>query len=323
VKTYLITGGAGFIGSRLARYFIDKGQKVYVLDDLSTGFERNIPAGSIFLRADISNAYELERLETPERFDTVYHLAAQSSGEASFDDPARDIDVNYKGTLNLLHLAARKACQRFIFTSSMSVYGEVDTSQPRVSEDMPCKPRSYYGCNKLASEKLIGMFADHAEIKPTIFRLFNVYGPGQNMLNLRQGMVSIYFSYLMKQLPVQVKGSLERFRDFIYVDDVVDVLAGVEENRKTLNGIFNVGTGIRTSVKELLQAMLSAYGRADLDEWVRVEGSTQGDVAGCIADTTKLQENTGWIPRFDLISGVRRMKDWIDETSDWWAAGHV
>jgi UDP-glucose 4-epimerase len=323
VRTYLVTGGAGFIGSRLARHLADKGHKVFVLDDLSTGFERNIPAGSIFLKADISNAHELEELEMPERFDTVYHLAAQSSGEVSFDDPARDIDVNYKGTLNILRLAAQKKCQRFIFTSSMSVYGEVDPSQPRVSEDNPCKPVSYYGCNKMASEKLISLFTNQAGLQPTIFRLFNVYGPGQNMLNLKQGMVSIYFSYLMKQMPVQVKGSLDRFRDFVFIDDVVDALAGVEENKKTFGGLFNLGTGTKTSVRELLDAMLNAYGLAEFHEWVHIEGSTQGDIAGCIADTTRLKQTTGWTPRVDLTNGVRRMKVWIDETIDWWTANHA
>jgi UDP-glucose 4-epimerase len=205
----------------------------------------------------------------------------------------------------------------------MSVYGEVDPSQPRVSEDNPCKPVSYYGCNKMASEKLISLVTNQAGLRPTIFRLFNVYGPGQNMLNLRQGMVSIYFSYLMKQMPVQVKGSLDRFRDFVFIDDVVDALAGVEENKTTFGALFNLGTGTKTSVRELLQAMLNAYGLDDFNKWVHLEGHTQGDVAGCIADATRLQQTTGWSPRVDLANGVRRMKAWIDETIDWWTANHA
>jgi UDP-glucose 4-epimerase len=323
MKTVLVTGGAGFIGSRLARRLLENNDRVYVLDDLSTGFERNILPGSVFLRCDISDVSQLEKLDMPESFDTVFHLAAQSSGEASFDEPARDIDVNYKGTLNILRLAAKKKCRRFIFSSSMSVYGEVDPDRPQVSEDHPCRPASYYGCNKLASEKLMDVFCQDGRMKPTIFRLFNVYGPGQNMLNLRQGMVSIYFSYLMNGTPVHVKGSLERFRDFIYVDDVVDMLTAADENERTFHRIFNLGTGNKTTVRDLLAAMLRVYGRTDFKAWARVDGATPGDIAGCIADTARLYQATEWKPRWSLQDGLGRMKEWIDETADWWKTGQA
>jgi len=114
----LITGGAGFIGSHLAEALIAMDQEVVVIDDLSTGFEQNIPRGAIFHKVDISNAGRLSALSLPEEIDCVFHCAAQSSGEASFDDPVKDIDLNYKATYNVLNLVALKKCKRFIFSSS-------------------------------------------------------------------------------------------------------------------------------------------------------------------------------------------------------------
>lgn len=318
MRKYIITGGAGFIGSSLAKRLIARGDEVFVLDDLSTGFERNVPRGAVLCKTDISSANQILGLKLPEKIDAVYHLAAQSSGEASFEDPAHDIDINYKGTYNLLRLAELKRCERFIFASSMSVYGEADTSGGRMSEDDRCVPASYYGCNKLASERLIRVFTKNSAIKPTVFRLFTVYGPGQNMLNRKQGMVSIYLSYLLENNPILVKGALGRFRDFIYIDDVLDVFVSCENDKRYNEEVFNLGTGLKTKIQDLLEIMLKIYNKEDFSRWVKVEGNTPGDVTGCFADIAKLEQLIGWKPKCDLEYGIRRMKVWLEETSDLW-----
>jgi UDP-glucose 4-epimerase len=317
MKVSLVTGGAGFIGSNLARRLMDRGDKVYVLDDLSTGFERNLPEGATLIRVDASRGDEVDELKLPEKIDTLFHFAAQSSGEASFDDPIRDIEVNFKATYNMIRFAERRGAERFIYASSMSVYGEIN-GDALVTEEFPCRPQSYYGCNKLASEKLIRVFCRKAQVKPTCLRFFNVYGPGQNMGNMKQGMVSIYMSYLMRDLPVVVKGGLERFRDFIFVDDVVDAVLLCEGTPGTSDGVYNVGTGVGTTVRELLNALLMVFGKARFDEWVTVEGETPGDVTGLAADTTRLRSAIGWSPKVGLQDGLARMKGWVDETRRWW-----
>ncbi len=318
MTTYLITGGAGFIGSNLARKLVETGNTVFVLDDLSTGFERNVPAGATLLRADIRDARMLERLPLPAKLDVVYHFAAQSSGEASFDDPSRDIDINYHGTWNILEMARRHKATRFMYASSMSVYGEAPSDHSRLSEEYPCKPVSYYGCNKLASEHLIRLHAAREGIHATLLRFFSVYGPGQNLHNMKQGIVSIYLAYAMQNQPIWVKGALDRFRDLTFVGDVVEACRRSEVNPATHGGVFNIGTGVPTTVEQMVKAILQAFGRTDFQKWVRVEGNTPGDIKGCTADISRLEAALGWRPTMTIEQGIRLMKQWVDETRDWW-----
>ena len=313
-----MTGGAGFIGSRLAKKLVESGHSVYILDNLSTGFERNIPTGATFCKVDVSDVELLNDLDLPETVDTLFHIAGQSSGEASFDDPRHDIDINYKATYNMLELAAKRKADRFIYASSMSVYGEIEQSERGVSEDHPALPISYYGCNKLVSEKIIRVFTRRVNIKPTILRFFSIYGPGQNMRNLKQGIVSIYISYLMKNRPIIVKGALNRFRDLTYIDDLTDLLIKCENCEDTFDQVLNVGTGIKTTVEDLLKAILKAFGKKDFEKWVKVEGNTPGDIMGCTADITKLKRALNWEPQYGIEEGLLKMKLWLDETKDFW-----
>jgi UDP-glucose 4-epimerase len=316
MKTIVVTGGAGFIGSNLVKRLIKRGDKVYVLDDLSTGFEKNVPEKALLYRVDVSDLEQIRNLHFPEKIDTIYHFAGQSSGEASFDNPSRDIDCNYRATYHMLAFSESVGAKRFIYSSSMSVYGEPDQDAYVVSEESACNPVSYYGCNKLASEKLIKVFAERSRIKPTIFRLYNVYGPGQNMKNLKQGMLSIYMSYLMKNVPIIVKGSLDRFRDFIYIDDLLDALLMCEELPRTYSEVFNLGTGTKTTVLDLLKILLQVFEKEDLSEWIVVQGNTPGDIKGFIADMRKLKRHIAWEPRYTVENGIKEMKRWVDETAD-------
>jgi UDP-glucose 4-epimerase len=307
----LITGGAGFIGSHLAKRLIADGYTVYIFDDLSTGYLTNIPAGAVFFNVDISHPQSIAQAKLPEVVDVVYHLAAQSSGEVSFDDPQRDILVNYLGTQNILDYAARKKAKAFIFTSSMSVYGSKDKTQAVVNEMALPSPKSYYGCNKLAAENAIRVFGETTGLPTYIFRLFNVYGPGQNMANIRQGMVSIYLSYINAKQKILVKGSMERFRDFIYIDDVIAALCLPLSNNIKMDEIYNVGTGVGTSVRSLLENILRFYGYSNCEEWILTEPQTLGDVNGVIADNKKLVESGFWQPNTDLYRGISIMIAWL------------
>jgi UDP-glucose 4-epimerase len=317
-KTYIVTGGAGFIGSNLARRLIGLGAKVYIFDDLSTGYKENVPKGALFYKVDVSNTRSLSRVRLPGKVNCVFHFAGQSSGEASFADPARDADVNYKATYNMLKFGEAAGSKRFIFASSMGVYGDVSPKHGAVQEDFPCSPVSYYGSNKLASERLIRIFSKDSGVNSTSFRLFNVYGPGQNMRNMKQGMVSIYLSYLMNDQSVLVKGSLSRFRDFIYVDDVSEACIRSINERRAFGETLNLGTSRRTTVKELLRLLLAAYHKKDFRKWVKVHGHTSGDVSGLTADITKLEKVLCWRPTIEMEEGIGNMKKWLDASESFW-----
>lgn len=315
MKAYIITGGAGFIGSHLARHLIERGNNVHILDNISTGLEANIPRGSTFHKVDVCDPKALSRLDLPNKVDCIYHLAAQSSGEASFDDPASDIDINYKATYNMLKVARSKRCKRFIYSSTMSVYGNVPIENGPVSEDYLCDPASYYGCNKLASEKLINIFCRANDMDYTVFRIFSAYGPGQNMMNMRQGMISIYISYLLRNVPIEVKGSLDRFRDCVYIDDIRDVLVKSEECRAAYGGVFNLGTSVRTTVRQMLTVILKTFGKDEFDKWVVVKGPTAGDTTGCVADIRKLRKALCWNTKYALQEGISLMKKSLEGTA--------
>ena len=141
MSKYLVTGGAGFIGSKLAQRLIDKGNHITIIDNLSTGFKENIPKSAKFIEGNCQDSKLYESLD--EKFDAIYHIAGQSSGEISFDDPVYDLQTNTQSTLLLLSYAVRTGCSRFIYASSMSIYG--DQPDMAIAEVQPSKPKSFYG----------------------------------------------------------------------------------------------------------------------------------------------------------------------------------
>ena len=194
----LVTGTAGFVGSSLCSKLLENDHKVVTIDNLSTGYEENIPSGVEFIRGNCHDQTVIERLGN-KKFDAVIHVAGQSSGEISFDDPIYDLQTNTQSTLMLLDYAKKTGCSNFIYASSMSVYGNLD-KQP-VYENMSLHPTSFYAVGKLASEHYLRLYSKFG-INTTALRLFNVYGPGQNLRNLRQGMVSIYLAQAIKNHPI-------------------------------------------------------------------------------------------------------------------------
>lgn len=306
-QNILVTGGAGFIGSCLSSRLIGEGCNVVVIDNLSTGFESNIPQQAEFLKLDISKEDFINKLPRI-KFDYIFHLAAQSSGEISFEDPAYDVKTNVMGTLLLLNWAMERRVKRFIYTSSMSIYGD-DQDLP-VKETAPPRPLSFYGVGKLASEKYIDIFIKKG-LPVTSLRLFNVYGPGQNMKNLKQGMVSIYMAYISKDEPILVKGSRDRFRDFIYIDDVVDSFVRTAFSEKAASKTFNVGTGKQTFVWQLLDEIIKAFGYKVGDYPIQFEGSTRGDQIGIYADISEIKRCLSWEPKVGLSDGIVRMVEWL------------
>ena len=199
----------------------------------------NILSKNDFINLDLSKSSSLDII--PKSVTHVFHCAAQSSGEVSFENPRYDVLTNAVATLDLLDWSLKNSVKKFIFTSSMNVYGEVP--KIHIDENQITAPESFYGIAKVASENYCKIFSDMG-LNCTVLRLFNTFGPGQNMNNMKQGMLSIYISYLLQDKPILVKGSLNRFRDFVYIEDVISSIIKVIDYQESFD-IFNVCSGKR------------------------------------------------------------------------------
>ena len=298
---YLVTGGAGFVGSRIANELIANGHTVVIIDNLKTGYLTNVNSKAIFIEGDCSDAKIIYKLYEFQ-FDAILHIAGQSSGEISFEDPVYDINSNTVSTLLLLQYAVKTNCKRFIYASTMSVYGQQET-KICFSENDQTNPLSFYAVGKLASEEYLKIYSKVYGINFTALRYFNIYGPGQNLDNLKQGMISIYLKQLIDPSfeNIVVKGSSDRFRDFIYIDDVVSITTGFINQSSTFNQIINVGTGKKTTVNELLILLKKHTG---IDKPVTYYAGTAGDQFGIYADNSLLKKMVS-IPFTDIDKGIK------------------
>lgn len=303
MSTYLVTGVAGFLGSVLAQKLIDQGHQVVGIDNLSTGYLDNVPAACDFYQADCQDAGLYQRLPTLE-YEAIFHIAGQSSAEVSFEDPVYDLQTNTQSTLLLLQFAIKTACQRFLFASSMSVYG--DAGDRAALETDLCVPKSFYAVGKLASEQYLSIY-EAKGVHCTSLRICNIYGPGQNMSNLKQGMVSIYLSLAINDKSILVKGSQDRFRDFLYIDDIVEIFLRCEKEPESYGKVLNVGTGIKTTIATLLSKL-----REQLPFSVDIEFSnnTPGDQFGVYGDVTSMENTIAYTPEHDLDQGLKKMVAW-------------
>lgn len=272
----LITGVAGFIGSKICKKLLSQNFTIIGVDDLSTGIKTKVPNKIKFFKFDLSNYKNFKKLP---KCDYILHLAGQSSGDVSFDDPVGDLNKNTTSTLNLIKYGIACKAKKIIYASSMSVYG--DLKNKKYNENLETKPKSCYGVSKLASENYLKIFSK--KLNYIIFRMFNVYGPGQDLKNLRQGMVSIYLAQAIKRKKIIVKGSLNRTRDFVYIDDVVDIwINSIYKNIK--NETINLSTGRYTSVKKLLILIKKLVPGTKIIK----NNSTRGDQQNSVGDSKKL-----------------------------------
>lgn len=303
-QNIVITGVGGFIGSHVARRFSSEGYHVIGVDDLSNGKLENVPSEIEFIQADLSVKTTLDQL--PENCAMILHLAGQSSGEISYDDPVADIEMNVVSTLNLIQYGIRSKAERIVYASSMSVYGHVP-DQPIHESHFP-KPLSVYGVGKFASEGYLRVYQDKL---PYIgMRMFNVYGPGQDLSNLRQGMVSIYLAQALKNGNIVVKGNLSRYRDFIYIEDVVEAWYRLSVSPNALNRVFNIGTGVKTTVEALLTKIC---GNIPGSSYL-VEGGTPGDQNGIYSDNTALLDILDNYSFVQLNHGLAKFIEWAQNT---------
>ena len=299
-KNILVTGAAGFIGSAVASKLIELNYNVYTIDNLSTGFIEKIPNNVKFIKG---NTYDKNILQNFSKvnFYAILHIAGRSSGEISFENPVYDLKSNTESTLNLLQFCKNNGCNKFIFASTMSVYG--DSKKDYVEENDNLNPKSFYSIGKIASEQYMKIYSQFG-INSIALRLFNVYGPGQNMTNMKQGMASIFLSQALNDNSIIVKGSLERYRDFVYIDDVVSsfVLA-LDSNIKGFD-FFNVCSKSMTKVSDILKIISQEFpNKIEISQ----EKGTPGDIFGIVGCNKKILKNLNWKPTYSFNEGMIRM----------------
>lgn len=300
----LITGGAGFIGTALAKRLKALQHSITIIDfpDKFSSEHNDFNICGLDI-ADYNNFKTIEH----HNFDYIFHLAAQTSSIISQEHPELDIDTNVKGTLNVCNFARVCKAKKIIFTSSMATYGNVNGN---IKEECVQNPVSNYGVSKITGEYYIKMYKQFG-IENSIFRLFNVYGPGQDMSNLKQGMASIFMTQAIISNDIKVTGSFDRYRDFIYIDDVVDALI-LGLSSRTDSQIYNVGSGISTTVKELIDLIISLSGRPENQFRIVNVGSHEGDQFGSVANISKLN-NLGWTAKVNLKDGLKHMYEYAKE----------
>ena len=307
-----ITGGAGFIGSHLTDAFLARGDRVVVLDDLSTGREENVPDGAELHRLDVRSGAAATLVEHL-GLDLLVHQAAQMDVRRSVDDPVFDASVNVLGTLNLLEAAARGGVGRVLFASTGgAIYGEQDHHP--ADEDHPARPVSPYGVAKLAAERYLYYYAVEKGLPSVALRYANVYGERQNPHG-EAGVVAIFLDRLLSGEPARINGDGLQTRDYVHVSDVVAAnLAAADAPLDSLDGeaapfrIYNMGTGIETSVVALYRHLAEALGT----DRPPVHGPAKpGEQRRSSIDAARLRRDLGLPGPLPLAEGLRRTADWV------------
>jgi UDP-glucose 4-epimerase len=300
----LVTGGAGFVGSKLVMRLLQEGARVTVLDDLFTGRRENLPAeGCEFVQGSVCDANTVESLVGSHQL--IFHLAARNI-VVSTRNPREDYETNIGGTLNVLLAARAAGGKRVVYTSSTSVYGN-----PRylpINEDDPLSLLTPYAVSKLAGENYCMAFYESYDLPTTAVRYSNIFGPGQDPANPYCGVVAKFLDALFAGRAPVIHGDGNQSRDFTFIDDAVEatLLAGTSD--RALGEVFNVGSGVETRVNELAAVLLRLTGarvtpahtdRRDVD-----------NIRRRVVNIEKTRRALRWVPEVTLEEGLRRTVEW-------------
>ena len=293
----LVTGGAGFIASHIVDKFIEEGYEVVILDDLSTGFEKNINSKAKFVKLNIRDE-KVSDLFEEEKFDVVNHHAAQMDVRRSVIDPAFDANTNILGTINLLQNSVKHGVNKFMFASTGgAVYGEQECFP--ADENHPTNPVSPYGISKLSVEKYLYFYFNEHKLNYTILRYANIYGPRQNPFG-EAGVVAIFSTKLLNGDQPIINGTGEQTRDYVFVKDVVK--ANLQTLADDESDIYNVGTGIETNVSELYRLLNEIAGNGQEEKH---GPAAAGEQMRSVITSEKLFEKFNWRPSTKLIDGLK------------------
>jgi nucleoside-diphosphate-sugar epimerase len=310
MASYLVTGGAGFIGSHLTEELVRRGHKVRVADNLSTGHRGNLAhiAGVEFVEGDLADLAFATRAAAG--VDYVLHQAAIPSVPRSVNDPIASNRANIDATLNVLVAARDAGVKRLVFAGSSSEYGDSPTLPKR--EDMPSSPLSPYALQKVMGTQYCQMFTRLYGFETVVIRYFNVFGPRQDPGSPYSGVISLFATALIEGKQPIIYGDGEQTRDFTYVANVVDGVLRACEAPKAAGEAINVACGTRISLNELLRVMNTVVG-TDLQPIYKE--TRAGDVKDSQADITKARTLLGYSPLVGLEDGLRHTLEWCRSQS--------
>lgn len=301
---YLVTGGAGFIGSNIAEHLVKAGKRVRVLDNFLTGKRANLPAGVELLEGDLRSLTDCRRACADVQY--VLHLAALPSVPRSVKDPLLSHEINVTGTLNLLVAARDAKCHRLVFSSSSAVYGETPTLPKR--EDMMPAPLSPYAVHKLTGEHYCRIFWQLYGLETVSLRYFNVFGPRQDPQSQYAAVIPRFITAILRGEAPTVFGDGTQTRDFTHVENVIAAnLAACVAPRQAVGEVFNVAGGSRISLLELIATINGIVGKRIEP---RFEPRRPGDVMHSQADIAKATQLLGWKPSVTFREGIERAVAW-------------
>lgn len=306
-KLFLVTGGAGFIGSHLVERLVRDGKGVRIIDDLTTGKRENIEPflpEVEFVHGDVRDLELLRR--AMDGVDYVLHQAAIPSVPRSIDDPATTNSVNVEGTLNVLIAARDAGVKRVVYASSSSVYGDSPTLPKR--ETMRPEPLSPYAVGKLAGELYCQVFHRVYGLETVALRYFNVFGPRQDPESQYAGVVPKFINLLLAGDPPTIFGDGEQSRDFTYVQDVVDANLLAVEAEGVSGEVFNIACGERLTINRLVEILSDLVGAKRRPTYA---SPRPGDVKHSVADVAKAKALLGYTPAVTVQEGLKRTLDWI------------
>jgi nucleoside-diphosphate-sugar epimerase len=308
-KLYLVTGGAGFIGSHIVEALVNRGDRVRVLDNFITGRRENLSpvAGRVeFIEGDLRDYATTLRAAEDAR--VIFHQAAVPSVPRSVAEPALNHDVNVNGTFNVLMAAREAGVRRVVYAASSSAYGDTETLPKR--EHMPPSPLSPYAASKLFGEYYCQVFTRVYGLETVSLRYFNVFGPRQDPSSPYSGVISKFVTALLSGDQPVIYGDGEQSRDFTYVANVVDANLRAAESKEAIGEVINLGIGERVTLNQLLAELQKIIG-SNLP--IHYEETRPGDVRHSLADISRAVEMIGYRPLVGLAEGLRRTVEWYRE----------
>lgn len=307
---FLVTGGAGFIGSNLVAALLKRGNDVVVLDNLSTGKSVNIEP---FLASDRFSFIEGTVVDPQtcllacEGVDYVFHEAALVSVQQSVEDPVKTYETNIKGTSNVFLAARDTGVKRIVWASSTSVYGN-STVLPNV-ETMPLNPLSPYAASKASGEMLASAYSEVYEMSIVSLRYYNVFGNNQDPHSYYAAVIPLFVSKLLKGQKPTIYGDGEQTRDFVYIDNIVqaNIKAAIQAKPQASGRAFNIGCGVRISINELYSIIAQELGSSIKPEYT---AERPGDVRDSVADIQAAKQAFEYDPVINVREGLRRSLEW-------------
>ncbi len=301
----LVTGGAGFIGSHVAQELIDAGYNVIVLDDLSGGFKQNIPKKAHFQIGSILDEQLINELFQKYQFKYVFHLAAYAAEGLSHFIRRYNYENNVIGSINLINAAVNHKVERFVFTSSIAVYG---AQQTPFSEGLTPQPEDPYGIAKYSVELDLKAAFEQFGLKYTIFRPHNVYGVRQNLSDPYRNVVGIFMRQLLTKEQLTVYGDGEQTRAFTHINDIQTIIAGCINNPRSINQVYNIGNTRSTSINQLAQLLLDVSKQSNEVKYL----PARSEVTHAASNHNKALEDFDPEHSTDLEQGIVEVWNWAN-----------